>query len=602
MRGNTELRFSCPVTSTPPPTGAPLLVCLPGIDGTSHEAAEQMERLGDHFRTETLTIPAGNNSSVDELVEFVERHIRERRRMEVDQAETSMRPPVYLMGEGFGSVLALAVGQSSPEFVDRLIVTNPASSLSDSLFGQAVKNASSDLPDFLWEALFRLPLQSALGRDDDGGAFARLLPAEVLRHRVKLALEFCDLVNSRLHEMEQPVLVLTGGEDALLPSRNEGMRLRREMPDCRWVHFPEGSHALLREGDVDVIAALRDAGLLSTVPESHTAMEESVRKLSNDPTWQSPPASLVGRGKGVVSGMRKVLSPRFFSTRDDGSVEHGLTAIRDERPMLFVGNHELHGIDLFVIMDEFLRGTNMLPRGLAHPIIWSDLSEADQGLRGACAPPLPPEFQGQDENGNDRLRLFFESFGAVPVTGRSLYKLMQSQEAALLFPGGVGEAHKRKGEMYKLKWPEKPEFVRTAMKFGATIVPFGAVGLEDCFNMVLDGEDQKSLPFISDDISNFQANMPAVRGGETLVPPISIPGPPRRLYVSFGKPIRTAGMDATDLDDARLLYQECYDGVRRNIDWLLMMREHDPYDHPLPRLFYETTWEGKQAPTFPLAS
>lgn len=35
------------------------------------------------------------------------------------------------------------------------------------------------------------------------------------------------------------------------------------------------------------------------------------------------------------------------------------------------------------------------------------------------------------------------------------------------------------GEMYKLFWPDQPEFVRMAAKFGATIVPFGVVGEDD---------------------------------------------------------------------------------------------------------------------------
>jgi hypothetical protein len=35
------------------------------------------------------------------------------------------------------------------------------------------------------------------------------------------------------------------------------------------------------------------------------------------------------------------------------------------------------------------------------------------------------------------------------------------------------------GEGYKLFWPDQPEFVRMAARFGATIVPFGTVGEDD---------------------------------------------------------------------------------------------------------------------------
>jgi hypothetical protein len=35
------------------------------------------------------------------------------------------------------------------------------------------------------------------------------------------------------------------------------------------------------------------------------------------------------------------------------------------------------------------------------------------------------------------------------------------------------------GEEYKLFWPEQPEFVRMASRFGAKIIPFGVVGEDD---------------------------------------------------------------------------------------------------------------------------
>jgi phage regulator Rha-like protein len=35
------------------------------------------------------------------------------------------------------------------------------------------------------------------------------------------------------------------------------------------------------------------------------------------------------------------------------------------------------------------------------------------------------------------------------------------------------------GEEYKLFWPEQSEFIRIAAKFGAKIIPFGAVGEDD---------------------------------------------------------------------------------------------------------------------------
>lgn len=61
------------------------------------------------------------------------------------------------------------------------------------------------------------------------------------------------------------------------------------------------------------------------------------------------------------------------------------------------------------------------------------------------------------------------------MSGKNLYKLLRAGETVLLFPGGVREAYKKKGEKYRLFWPSRPEFVRMAVRFGATVVPFSAV-------------------------------------------------------------------------------------------------------------------------------
>ena len=45
------------------------------------------------------------------------------------------------------------------------------------------------------------------------------------------------------------------------------------------------------------------------------------------------------------------------------------------------------------------------------------------------------------------------------------------------------------GETYKLFWPDQPEFVRMAAKFGATIVPFGVIGEDD----IAEVTDRKSV-------------------------------------------------------------------------------------------------------------
>jgi 1-acyl-sn-glycerol-3-phosphate acyltransferase len=66
-----------------------------------------------------------------------------------------------------------------------------------------------------------------------------------------------------------------------------------------------------------------------------------------------------------------LVSPVFFSTLRDGSIVRGLSGIPDDRPMLFVGNHQTFALDLGLFVEQILRERGILLRGLAHPAIFS---------------------------------------------------------------------------------------------------------------------------------------------------------------------------------------------------------------------------------------
>jgi 1-acyl-sn-glycerol-3-phosphate acyltransferase len=81
------------------------------------------------------------------------------------------------------------------------------------------------------------------------------------------------------------------------------------------------------------------------------------------------------------------------------------------------------------------------------------------------------------------------------VNPRNFYRLLQTGQAALLFPGGVREALHGKNEDYQVFWPEKTDFVRVAARFNATIVPLAAIGAADSVNILLDAPELLQLPF-----------------------------------------------------------------------------------------------------------
>lgn len=54
--------------------------------------------------------------------------------MESEVLSEAPTRPVYMLGESFGGVLALAVAHERPELVDRLILVNPATSFPRSIW------------------------------------------------------------------------------------------------------------------------------------------------------------------------------------------------------------------------------------------------------------------------------------------------------------------------------------------------------------------------------------------------------------------------------------------------------------------------------------
>ena len=124
------------------------------------------------------------------------------------------------------------------------------------------------------------------------------------------------------------------------------------------------------------------------------------------------------------------------------------------------------GLDLNLIISELLEERQLICRGLAHPIVFNQTKEHPE-LWGRT-PGLVSSTSGAGDNVNSFST--FQKFGAVEVTPRNYYKLMQSKQNTLLFPGGVRDVFQTDPN-YPLLWPDKPDFVRTAARFNATIVP-----------------------------------------------------------------------------------------------------------------------------------
>jgi len=133
----------------------PMLLYLPGFDGTILAPFLQFPALGQEFDVRAMKIEMDDRSSFEELKEAVTDYLLRECRGSDDQANGGLGE-VYLMGESFGGILATEVAlelnrQTYENYVDLrgLILVNPATSyLRSSLYelGPPIATARPLLP------------------------------------------------------------------------------------------------------------------------------------------------------------------------------------------------------------------------------------------------------------------------------------------------------------------------------------------------------------------------------------------------------------------------------------------------------------------------
>ncbi|KVH92860.1 Diacylglycerol acyltransferase [Cynara cardunculus var. scolymus] len=369
----------------------------------------------------------------------------------------------------------------------------------------------------------------------------------------------------------------------LLPSLQEGERLRRILPKCQIRAFSGCCHALFLEEDFDLVTVIKGAGFYRRA--KHT-------DYASDFLLPSPREI-----KDIVDSARWLdvaTSPVMLSTLEDGKIVRSLSGIPSEGPVLFVGCHNMLGFEVAPMIRRFILERNIIIRGVAHPMLFTKLREGKM-----------PDLATYDVT---------RVLGAVPVSASNLYKLLSMKSHVLLYPGGVREALHRKGEEYKLFWPEQSEFVRMAGRFGATIIPFGAVGEDDFTQLVLDYDDQMKIPFVKDYVKEITEESMKLRteiegeiANQDLHLPILLPKVPGRYYYLFGKPIKTEvthsgkRQELRNREKAHQVYIQVKREVEKCLCYCKMKRESDPYRNIIPRFMYQATHGlESQVPTFDL--
>ncbi|GMY21173.1 phytyl ester synthase 1, chloroplastic-like isoform X1 [Fagus crenata] len=583
-------RWFCPVACGHPLKDSPILLFLPGMDGTGLGLVLHHKALGKAFEVRCLHIPVHDRTPFEGLVTLVEETVR-------FEYASSPRKPIYLVGDSFGGCLALAVASRNPAIDLVLILSNPATSFGRSQL-QPLFPILEAMPDGLHSAVPYL-LSSIMGdlvkmatvnvesRLPPGQRFERLsrslsgllpylsgfvdvIPKDSQLWKLKLLKSAAAYANSRLHAVKAEVLVLSSGKDNILPSKDEGQRLMNSLQDCVVRHFKDSGHNLLLEDGIGLLTVIKGTGKYR-----HS------RRLDYTSDFLPPSTTELKYAIDQVTGLLSVAAGSImFSTLEDGKIVKGLG----------VGYHMLMGLELIPLVEGFLREKNIMIRGLTEPTLFSRMFESSSS-----------DFSVID---------WVKVFGAVPVTATNLFKLLSTKSHVLLYPGGSREALHYKGEEYKLFWPDQQEFVRMAARFGATIVPFGAVGEDDIAEVVLDYKDLIKIPVVNDFIKDANRNAIRVRDeikGEVanrdLFIPVMLPKIPGRFYYLFGKPIKTKGREdiLTDKQVANQLYLQIKSEVERNLTFLIKKRQEDPYRSIVDRTLYKALYApSHEVPTFEL--
>ncbi|OUL19647.1 alpha/beta hydrolase [Nostoc sp. RF31YmG] len=250
----------------------PLFVYLPGMDGTGQLLRSQTAGLELGFDVRCLAIPRQDLTTWDVLTNNVLDLIH-------TELEKSSQRPIYLCGESFGGCLAMKVAIQAPQLFKRIILINPASSFHLRPWFNWASQLTYLVHPYLYEigALGLLPFLASLQRMTRSDRqellkSMRSVPPETVLWRLSLLREF-HVEDEQLRRLTQPVLLIAGVQDRLLPSVDEVRRLANVLPNSKMLFLPHSGHACLLESGTNLYKIMQDNNFLESRAEVMQAME-----------------------------------------------------------------------------------------------------------------------------------------------------------------------------------------------------------------------------------------------------------------------------------------------------------------------------------------
>lgn len=246
------LHFLTPYPSNPL---LPLLVYLPGMDGSGELIKLQLPELSVSYDIRCLSMPLDDLTDWKVLVEILAKLIYNEQKLLPSR-------PIILCGESFGGCLALKFAAHYPDLCDLLVLINPASSFRRRPFLGWGASVSHWLPNSLYHlsTFGLLPLLIESRRVDSHSRESLLKAMQSVKSssaiwRLSLLNSFV-LEHLPLHQIKNPVLVLASGADRLLPSVEESNKLIHYLPNAKIVILPNSGHACLLESEISLSSIL----------------------------------------------------------------------------------------------------------------------------------------------------------------------------------------------------------------------------------------------------------------------------------------------------------------------------------------------------------
>jgi len=229
----------------------PLLIYVPGLDGTGELFFKQSPKLTHSHRVVTFRSREVGQFTYDDLTRDV-----------ADLIEDLGESHATVVGESFGGTVALSFALRYPNLLKRLVVINsfPRFRRRNTIrFGSRL--ARSVPFNLLW------PLRrsaSSVGLMIDGVAredrklfwkAIRTVNSHAYQRRLQLIEQFD--IEPQLSEIETPTLFVAGSRDLLVPSVSEARLMASKMPNAKVAVINGAGHACLLGGKVNLDQLLK---------------------------------------------------------------------------------------------------------------------------------------------------------------------------------------------------------------------------------------------------------------------------------------------------------------------------------------------------------